>query len=134
MRALLLLGLAAGCGADASVALEMDEPTRIVWRDVYGSVFDPPAVEWKTTECPSADWRRGYAVIVDGECAFGWFFRDASDGQALVAVEQRIHESAFAHELLHAFDWRRDFNENGHQYFDYDLVDLANAQLEAAGY
>lgn len=98
----------------------------MVWSALYAANGSPPPVEWREDDCGEPRKGARYA----GVCYAGLYLRD---DHALVAWRGSIHESSYAHELMHAFQWQRGIEDPDHLRPEWTLVNTANEQLAASG-
>jgi hypothetical protein len=122
---------AAGCGAQTPQETPMpgqDQALAIVWRGAFNAAQDPPPVSWSELH---VDGGSKTAVEYDGHVYSGIF---TDDGVAMVAWRGSFHDSAFAHELMHALQSYEDVIDPDHKRDkDWKLVKKANDALEDAG-
>ena len=125
MRWLPLALVALGCGADRPGQIDAH---RLVWSEVYAA--DPmgsaPPIEWREDECGGAL----AGVRYDGQCYAGLYL---PNDRALVAWRGTFHESAFAHELMHALQYLHGVEDPAHLRPEWSAVAKANEKLLAAG-
>lgn len=133
-RVALGLGLAfvaAGCGTPPSDEAPMpgqDQAVAIVWRGAFGATQDPPPIAWSELH---VDAGKATAVEYDGQIYSGIF---TPDGVAMVAWRGSFHDSAFAHELMHALQAYENVDDPQHKRDkDWKQVKKANEALEDAG-
>jgi hypothetical protein len=124
VRWFALLALAAGCGFPARPGQERAE--RLVWSAAFSAPGAPPPVEWREDDCGGPQVGARYL----GECYAGIYVRD---DHALVAWRGSIHGSSYAHELMHALQWRHGVEDPEHRRAEWSLVEAANRDLAASG-
>jgi len=118
-----LLALA-GCGFPTQP--EQSRAEEVVWRGTFAAPDAPPPIEWRQDECggPLAGAR------YEGQCYAGLYLRG---DRALVAWRGSFHQSAYAHELMHALQWSRGIEDPQHLRPEWTLVDAANRALDGDG-
>lgn len=136
---LVAFGFAAvGCGGGCP---EPDAGLRdaqiIVWDETYQATCCPPEVEFVTEMCvtPSNSTVLAFPCPAAGGCCEGLY--DENTGLATVEQipGQPLHETAYAHELLHAAQWCRGVLDPGHTSDEWKtLLPAANQRLQAAGF
>ncbi len=113
----------------SSCAPELADAKRIVWA-VYAAPCAPPEVDW---EIPSGGCSRGWERA--GRCWSGEQNRDQDEAVRFVANGQPLHQTQFAHEMLHAaLACKGGSGDPGHLRKEW-RVDLpaANRKLEESG-
>lgn len=154
MRTLVLLAsLLIGCGANYDRIPGQDLATQLVWVDTYGQTGSPPPIEWVTQPglncAPDGNGKnmgfyRGrwlYDPEMSGQCVAGVFWTGWFITQVAIPDGFKIHETAFAHELLHAA--MDNANQYDPEHLDpawgisegrgYNLLDLAQDKLKENG-
>jgi hypothetical protein len=128
----LALALLAGCSA-APPADETPMPGQaqalaIVWQGAFQADQAPPPIAWSELR---VDAGAATAVEYDGRIYSGVY---TADGVAMVAWRGSFHASAFAHELMHAWQADQGIVDPLHQRReDWQRVDAANDALVQAG-
>lgn len=143
MKNLLFLLFLSAC---VPVRAPLTEPERIVWVDTYHMApEDAPVVHWvQGVECPfipgilailnycdSPDTRH---CVDHVECDAGEYFELYNI--APVIIFEHIHDSALAHEFLHAYLlFKFGDSDSGHKRPEWSgLMQEANANLVKHGY
>ena len=122
--------LVAGCGPALEEVPGQAEATQLVW-STFGASGQPPPVEWHQEQCPSRPDDLRTAVVHQGACYSGLYLRD---DRAMVAWRGSLHASAFAHELMHAWQWARNIDDPDHLRSDeWELVARAERALAGGG-
>lgn len=152
LRALLLLAAvhAAACAAPGTpeVSRGSDEELArtIVWYEIFAAETEPPEVVWWYETCPEVgnpdapgkpedtpgnkpDTRT--AVYIDGHCYSGLFRPHL--WRADVAWRGSFSTSAYAHELMHAWQAERGIRDPQHKNDEWLEVPAIDAELAAAG-
>ncbi len=133
MNRLSLLLFLAGCGGATQLPQHpfQDTAVSLVWDETLGAQTPPPPIEWHEDTCPTSK-SKDAAVVVDGKCYAGLFLRD---DKALIAWRGSYSSSAFAHELVHAWQWSRGIDDPDHELkADWKLADEANKKLRKQGW
>jgi len=126
----VLLAFAGGCGAELPAQDGQSLALSLVWTDTLHADFPPPLVEWRQDLCPGSAADKS-AVVYQGTCYSGLYLRD---DRALIAWRGRFSSSAFAHELVHAWQWSRGIDDPLHERTpDWTLATTAEASLADAG-
>ncbi len=129
MRALVVAALfILGCGPSFPARPGQDRALAITWTQTFAADFAAPPIDWREDVC---DAGAPTAVVEDGHCYAGLF----SDGVAHVAWRGSFHQSAFAHELMHALQGDHGIFDPMHvRTADWNTVGEANQRLIAAGF
>lgn len=132
LRVVGLCAVLAGCVAQPALPEQPGQPeaTALVWQQVFGATLAPPPVEWREDTCPGRE-QGPAAVVYGGACYAGLYL---PDGTALVAWRGTFSASAFAHELMHAWQYVRGIEDADHDREEWELVKEANGLLADAGY
>lgn len=135
MRTFIVLLFLSGCG---NYPGPLEAPTyeqkprqaeavALVW-GVYPMVqASPPPIEWREDRCGD---KTKAGVRYRGECYSGLYF---PGGRAMIAWRGSYTVSAFAHELLHANQWGRGWEDPNHLSTEWGLVQEANELLVMMG-
>ena len=116
----------AGCGGVPMPEGVEARALAIVWDTVYAAPESPPIVEWREDDCGGVD----PGVRYGSRCYAGLYLRN---DRALVAFRGPIHQSAYAHELMHALQWYRGIEDPDHVRAEWSLVARANEALASDG-
>lgn len=136
MRIVLALALVA-C---ASIERDQRDPDReieaqaidIVWRDAFGMISAPPAIDWWHERCPEHPSDLRAAVVLDGTCYSGLFW--PSRFSIDIAWRGSFSSSAFAHEMMHAKMWLDgEPPDVDHESLSWSLAEAANEALDLEG-
>jgi hypothetical protein len=126
------LALVGGCDPSFPERAGQDEATRITWRATFGSTADPPGIDWREVDCTSTLGQLGITDRWTGGCVGGLFYQDPDVVE--VPWLGSFHESAFAHELMHALQALRGVRDPDHLVReDWAKVAAANEALKAVG-
>jgi hypothetical protein len=106
----------------------------VVWTDVYGRTDKPPAVRWVL------EHEQDCVDPTSGRGAFWFPGAGCHEGLTLSPYEVTVswHDgdtydfSAFAHELLHAAQWRQGIWDPQHVRPEWDLVPAAKEALASS--
>lgn len=103
-----------------------DEALQLVWVNTYGQHDAPPTIYWWKTNCPYST-KDKTAVVYNNSCYSGLTF---SGDYIEVAWRGSFYRSAFAHELMHALQLRRGYEDPDHEIkADWELEGVANVSL-----
>lgn len=102
-----------------------------VWDVYFQAEVDPPTVIWWDEPCPDDSACLDTAVVIQGICYAGYFRPHL--WQADVAWRGRFSQSAYVHELTHAWQATRGVFDANHESDEWMLVDLINADLANVG-
>ena len=106
------------------------QSTEYAWTRLGGS-STPPEVIFKSDYCAKHPEQAKRAVVRNGECFDGLFFR--LEWTALVAYTpgQTVAQTALVHELMHAAQSQRDVYDPWHEETqDWLMVDVINQELK----
>ena len=121
----LIVLLTFGCGQNT-----WDEPTTIVWEETFKATGLPPTVEFVYD---SVCQGRQHTFEYNGKCYLGLYFY--ANNFAIVEWLGSHSKSAFAHELLHAWQSHRGITDYLHENEEWRIiVPLANENLLLRGY
>ena len=127
-RFIVWVGALGGCAQEYPQHADQARITESIWRSYGGDGVEPP-VEWREDRCPSAATDAPSAVVIDGACYAGLYLRD---DHILVAWRGSFHSSAFAHELMHAWQWEHGVDDPEHLIAaDWTRAQAADATLAA---
>jgi hypothetical protein len=133
MKRLAFLLLLGGCSAPPPLPQRphQDRALQLVWDHTLGATDAPPQIEWREDVCTKST-KKDAAVVHDGECYAGLFLRG---DRALIAWRGSYTKSAFAHELIHAWQWSKGVDDPKHKVKkDWELETAANEALEGEGF
>ena len=109
-------------------------PLEIVWNQTYQATCSPPPIKWDAgAECTDATGTFPDAFEYKGSCYWGLFWPTTYTAE--VVWRGSYSQSAFAHELLHAWQWCRgviDYEHAGPEW--KTLLPAANENLEVLGW
>jgi hypothetical protein len=135
IRPLLTALAVAGCAAPAdpvvSRGTEEIQARDIVWHELFQAEGDAPTVVWWYDTCPDHPGNPRSAVYLQGTCYSG-LFREAL-WQADVAWRGSYSKSAYAHELMHAWQAERGIHDPDHKTAEWRELGRINAELKKLG-
>ena len=125
-----------GCGAPVELPGQ-SAAVSLVWRDHYGApLAEAPPVFWHWDRCPTSP--DGPAAVLwtnsDGAtvCLSGLYTRGV---EIDLAWRGGLSDSALAHELMHALQWRSGIDDPDHtRTDDWARAADANTALRDAGF
>ena len=129
--AALLPACIAPADPEVSRGAEEEEARRLVWDELLGADTAPPEVVWWYETCPSAPDDPRTAVVI-GETCYSGLFRERM-WRADVAWRGSYARSAYAHELLHAWQAARGIHDPDHRDPEWLEVPRIDAALADAG-
>ena len=122
-----------GCRPNTpDVELGLDElvARTTVWNEYFKSREAPPTVKWWYMRCPTRpDDPRTAVVTVEGLCYSGLFWGYNCD----VAWRGSFSKSAYAHELMHAWQDTRGIFDPAHKLPEWTEITNINVTLSEMG-
>lgn len=109
---------------------EEERARDLVWHGYFNSERMPPRVVWWYDICPISESDK-ISVYIDGECYAG-LFRERM-WRADVAWRGAFSESAYSHELLHAYQAERGIYDPEHENAEWEMVPIIDAELKEQG-
>lgn len=104
-----------------------------VWHDTFHvDYWPPPTVLWGYNKCASDPTGPNEITLPNGDCVAGVFWIYPYD--ASVAWLGSYSRSAYAHELMHAWQWvRAGIDDTNHELFEWNEIPQINAKLAEMG-
>lgn len=144
MRALLLALLVGGCCPSGSTEpIENQEhAVHVIWYETFrAGAYDPPRIGWRRDRCNEPNgiygtWPHCTFTDQDGERVSGHCVTGCNLVEIGAPSETtgKISDTVLAHELMHAYQEKRDIDDPDHERDEWKLVILANAKLVSAGF